>query len=166
MRATVIGIGTRTGTDDQIGLKLVEMVGCNAGVSQMDFELWEGMDAAAVAGGLLDIRGPVIIVDAADMGATPGDCRFFDERRAALSIRIDSVSTHGMGLAEGLAVARELGFDQPLSIFAVQPFDLSPGLSLTAEMEQRLSALATVLRNELIARSEAWSREDSLGGAV
>ncbi len=150
MRATVIGIGTRTGTDDQIGLKLVEIVKDMAGMPRTDFELWEGVDAAAVAGSLLEIEGPVVIVDAADIGVAPGDCRFFNERAAALHIKTDSVSTHGLGIAEGLALARELGFGQPLGVFAVQPFDLSPGLSLSPEMEDRVSVLAAVLRRELI----------------
>jgi hypothetical protein len=56
-------------------------------------------------------------------------------------LKTSSVSTHGMGLAEGLELARTLGFDQSARIFGVQPFDLSPGQGLTPEMTSRFPSL-------------------------
>jgi hypothetical protein len=61
-------------------------------------------------------------------------------------LKTSSVSTHGLGLAEGLELARTLGFNQPASIFGIQPFDLSPGQGLTPEMTSRFPLLLAALR--------------------
>jgi hydrogenase maturation protease len=90
---------------------------------------------------------PVIFVDAADMGLDTGEYRFFFDEAASVTLKTDSVSTHGLGLADGLEIARALGFDRPAAIFGIQPFDLSPRPGLTPEMKDRFPSLMTALRD-------------------
>ncbi len=151
MDITVIGLGARTGTDDRIGLDLVELLSSESRSQRTTYELWDGMDSAEMVSRLLETPNPIVVVDAADMGAQPGEYRFFDDKTAVFHIKTSSVSTHGMGLAEGLALSRDLGFDRPVKIFAVQPFDLSPSLSLTPQMLHRIPELAIALKRELAA---------------
>jgi hydrogenase maturation protease len=145
MRFSVVGIGSRAGRDDGVGLALVERLERNGRFPELSFLLWENADAATVAYNLLELETPVLLVDCADMGLAPGECRMFDQRNVSLNLRTDSISTHGLGLAEALTLARSLGFEQDAHVFGVQPFDLNPGLSLSSRMEERFDDLCDAL---------------------
>lgn len=140
-----MGLGSSLGRDDAIGLALVRALSGEA-----PFEarcvLLESADAATVASLLLEWQRPVVFVDAADMDIPPGEYRFFPDKDASILLKTSSVSTHGLGLAEGLELARTLGFEQPVRVFGVQPFDLSPGQELTPEMVSRFPLLLDALR--------------------
>lgn len=142
----MVGLGTRLSSDDEIGLALVQ-----AFSQEIEFPdnciLLESADAAYVASSLLEWQYPVIFVDAADMGLDPGEYRFFSDKEASVTLKTDSVSTHGLGLAEGLEIARALGFDRPAAIFGIQPFDLSPRQGLTPEIKDRFPSLLSALKD-------------------
>lgn len=142
----VVGVGTPAGSDDEIGLALVRALSREE-VYNRHCRLLEGADAAAVASSLLEWQQPVILVDAADMGLVTGAYRFFPDRIATMTLKNSSVSTHGLGLAEGLELARTLGFDHPIHIFGVQPFDLSPKQGLSREMLKLFPFLLDSLKN-------------------
>lgn len=151
----IVGLGTYLGCDDEIGLALVRELARDAAFAE-GCVLLESADAATVASLLLEWLRPVILVDAANMDLTAGKYRFFSDRDASMILKTSSVSTHGMGLAEGLELARTLGFDQAACIFGVQPFDLSPGQGLTPEMTARFPLLLGALREACsIARTES-----------
>ncbi len=141
----IVGLGTCLGCDDAIGLALVQALSEDAAYAA-HCVLLENADAATVAASLLDWQSPVILVDAADMNLLPGDCRFFTDKDAAMILKTSSVSTHGLGLAEGLELARTLGFDRAVGIFGVQPFDLSPGQGLAPEMTALFPSLLSSLK--------------------
>ena len=126
-------MGTLFNSDDQIGLALVQALSRESEFTARTV-LLENADAATVASCLIEWKQPAILVDAADMGLAPGHWRFFSDRECSLVLKSDPVSTHGLGLAEGLELARTLGFDQRVCIFGIQPYDVSPGETLTPEM--------------------------------
>jgi hydrogenase maturation protease len=138
-----------TGCDDQIGLALVRSLSSEAGYAG-HCVLLECADAAMVASSLLEWQRPVVLVDAADMGFAPGEYRFFPDDKAAMTLKTSSVSTHGLGLAEGLEIARSLGYDHPVHIFGVQPFDVSPKQELSQEMAELFPTLLSALKNACI----------------
>ncbi len=149
MPPIVIGVGTRLGRDDAVGLLLVERLVEEGTVDTADALFLEGVDAATVAAHLFELRRPVVIVDCADMGLPAGTFRAFDESAARLTLRVDATSTHGLGLPEGLALARALGFGEAVRVFAVQPFDLSPGMGLSPEMAALMPRLVEALKADL-----------------
>ncbi|HSW38290.1 MAG TPA: hydrogenase maturation protease [Acidobacteriota bacterium] len=143
----VVGLGTWLSSDDAVGLAMVSALS-----REREFHacctLLENADAAEVASALIEWDCAVILVDAADMRLPPGACRFFLDRDASLIIKTSSVSTHGLGLAEGVELAKSLGFSRPVGIFGIQPFDLTPGHGLTPEMNARFPLLLDALRRE------------------
>lgn len=139
--ASLIGLGHPTATDDAIGLFLVEQVQSLALRAGYDVRLWPQTDALTMAHDLLQIDREVIVVDAADWGGEPGKSKWFDSGEIRLRMRSDSVSTHGLGLADALDLARGLGYHHPFKVFGIQPFNLSPGLSLSAELTRKLPHL-------------------------
>jgi hydrogenase maturation protease len=139
---TVAGVGSRVRGDDSIGLRLVESLPDSDHVATV---LWEDADALAVAHELLSLDGPALIVDCADMGLAAGEFRVFDAEGARLVTRADTVSTHGFGLADALALARELGFTQPVTFFGVQPQRLDLAGELSAPLAGRFDLLCAAL---------------------
>lgn len=142
----IVGVGTPAGGDDEIGLAL-----CRALCRQAEYAgrcmLLECADAALVASSLLEWQKPVILVDAADMGLAPGEYRFFPDYKASVILKSSSVSTHGLGLAEGLELARTLGYDRAVRIFGVQPFEVSPKQGLTPNMSKLFPSILAALNN-------------------
>jgi len=141
----VAGIGNRWASDDGIGLLLVgslagRPLGCGT-----ETVLWEDADALTLTHELLERNRPTLIVDCADMGSPSGDWRHFPSGTARLALRADPLSSHGLGIAEALSLASSLGFGQPVEIFAVQPFDVSPGPALSTAMQRRLPGLVDAL---------------------
>lgn len=148
-RLTLAGVGSRASADDAIGLCLVEAV-ADAGLgSDLKCLLWEDADALTLAHELLALEGDVVIVDCADLGLAGGCWRFFPLESARLVVRWDALSTHGLGLAEALTLARALGFARGAWIFGVQPFDLSPSPGLSPQMMHRVPLLLGALRGLL-----------------
>jgi hydrogenase maturation protease len=141
----VVGLGSGLGSDDGIGLALVQALSQDEAFTPR-CTLLESADAATIASSLIEWRRPVILVDAANMALAAGEYRFFEDRDVAAILKTSSVSTHGLGLAEGLELARTLGFDQSVYIFGIQPFDLSPGQSLSLEMTAKFPLLLSALR--------------------
>jgi hydrogenase maturation protease len=142
----VVGVGTPASGDDETGLALVRALSDIEEYSEHCI-LLECADAALVASSLLEWQKPVMLVDAADMGLAPGEYRFFADSDAAIAIKASSVSTHGLGLAEGLQLARTLGYDRAVRIFAIQPYDVSPKQGLTRKMTEILPSLLAALKN-------------------
>ena len=141
---TVAGLGSRLGRDDAVGLELVESLPPIEGVRTV---LWEDSDALTVAGRLLDVEGSALIVDCAEMGLPPGASRCVDAGEAALVVRGSPISVHGLGLAEAVALSRDLGFLGRLAIFGVQPFDLDPGCGLSPGLAALLPELSSALED-------------------
>ena len=141
----IVGLGTFLSSDDEIGLALVSALARETGFEKRCL-LLENADAATVAASLIEWRRSILLVDAADMGIKPGEYRFFADSDASIILKGSSVSTHGLGLAEGLAIARALGFDQSAYIFGIQPFDIAPRQGITPEMSARFPLLLDALR--------------------
>jgi len=151
---TVAGIGSRHSTDDAIGLRLVASL--DRLPTGVRCELWEDSDALDLARRLLDNGGPLLIVDCAEMNLAAGEWRCFAGEPASnmkLTLHSRSISTHGLGLAEALAIARRLGLTSAVSIFAVQPYELAlcPPTEnpLSEAMQARLPRLLAALRNNI-----------------
>lgn len=139
------GIGNRWSSDDAVGLRLVESLAGRQLGHGVETVLWEDADALTLTHELLERDRPTLIVDCADMGSPPGDWRHFPSGAAHLALRVDALSSHGLGIAEALSLASSLGFGQPVDIFGVQPFDVSPGLGLSPAMQRRLPDLVDAL---------------------
>jgi len=144
-RLTVAGVGSFLSCDDAIGLRLVEAYARQPLPSGVTTQPWEDADALTLADNLLESDEPLLLVDCADMGLTAGSWRVFAGDEARFRCHSDALSTHGLGVAEALAIARELGREAAVHLFGVQPFDLSPRPGLSDGMQECFAALFTAL---------------------
>lgn len=142
----IAGTGTRGGSDDAIGLRLVELLAPEFQRQNIETRYWEGADALTLTQELLELDSQVLIVDCADMGIPSGQSRHFSLGDIRSKAPRAGISTHGFGILEALELAKALGFEQPVSFFGIQPFDLSAGMEMTAEMKALEFGLCTELR--------------------
>lgn len=142
----IIGVGNPLMADDGLGIVAAERLAAmdwSAGV--------EVLDGGTGGLTLLDLFAgarAVILLDAVAMGAAPGTLRRFTAAELSeLPAETPGLSLHGGGLAEVLALARELGELPLLLLFGVQPatIELQLGLSpvVTAALPELLAAVVT-----------------------
>jgi hydrogenase maturation protease len=139
----VAAVGCYSAGDDAIGLHLAkDLAALNPDV---ELRLWEDADSLTVAQELLETKSDILLLDCADMGLPAGSTRIF--RRESIRFRTSSVSTHGFGLAEAVDLACTLGFSSDIRIFGIQPFDCSPGKSLSEAMWECYPAILRELQH-------------------
>lgn len=143
----IIGVGNPLMADDGLGIVAAERL------AAMDWPPGvEVLDGGTGGLTLLDLfcgARAVILLDAVAMGATPGTLRRFSAGDlAGLAAAAPGLSLHGGGLAEVLALARELGQLPPLVLFGVEPARVELGLGLSPAVAAALADLLAAVREE------------------
>lgn len=129
----VIGIGNEFRGDDGVGIAVARRLAAHAcpqvrivetdGASANLLELWEG--AACV-----------IVVDAVRSGAPPGTIHRFDGRTALPPARFFYASTHALGVAEAIGLARALKRLPPsLIVYGIEGKQFDSSLTLSPEVQ-------------------------------
>jgi len=142
---TVIGIGSSFSGDDRIGLDLVKLAEPRIQYTDVEFKIFDSIDPLFLAGELVELGKNILLVDCADMGSSPGEFIFFDFDEDLFALKNNSVSSHGIGLAEGISLARKAGFSNKVKIFGIQPYDISISEKLSVEMAGRMDFLSNEL---------------------
>ena len=99
---------------------------------------------------LLEGRQRAIIIDAAEMGIAPGEFKRFGTQDVLLTGSAQRISLHRTGIADALALARELKMPLPEIVFyGVQParVDWQDGLSLP--VQAAIPRVVEAILNEL-----------------
>ena len=136
----VIGVGNPWRSDDAAGLEVarrLEALGEPAIAHEGDgsglLSHWDGVDA-------------VVVVDAASSGAAPGTVHRFDAAAGPLPARLSSSSTHSLGVAEAVELARALGrLPQALVVYAIAGESFEAGEGLTPAVELAVGRLVEEL---------------------
>jgi hydrogenase maturation protease len=106
-RGRIVGLGQRAAGDDGVGIAVLDWLR-ERGVAPA-VELAEAWEASGL-GALLESPGPVVLVDAV-LAPAPG--RILELTPAQLDdSRRTPVSSHGIGVAEAIALARLLAPDR------------------------------------------------------
>lgn len=145
----VIGVGNEVMRDDGVGTFVARRLQEeNLGP---DVELVEG-----AAGGLdlvfeLEGRERAIIVDAARMGLEPGAVRLV--RREEIEERLVPIaSLHHIALHDVLELAELSGIHPEITVVAVEPAEVVPGLGLSPAVEAAVPEMIRLVK-ELVART-------------
>lgn len=146
-RQIVIGVGNLERGDDAAGrIALARLRGRLAA----DIELIEeGGEAAAL---LVAMEGATAayLIDACYSGAPPGTIYRFDAAAIRWPRALRSCSTHGLGLAEALELARALGMlPGRCVVYAIEGASYELGAPLSAPVRAQIDALAARLTAEI-----------------
>ena len=150
--ALVIGVGNPACGDDAVGPLVAAAVARSpASASGAIAVLDSGGDALA----LIDAwagRGRVVVVDACRGGAAAGAVRRFDAGRVPLPAQFGAVSTHGVGLAAAVEIARALGrLPAALIVYGVEGARFGTGDPPSAPVVAAVDVLAARIVAELAA---------------
>ena len=152
MRATqVIGIGNPDRGDDAAG----RMVARRLATLRPTLEVLE-LDGEASA--LIDCLGRLdaaYLIDACRSGQAAGTVQRLDASQSPLPADMVGWSTHGLGLAAALELARALGsLPRRCVVFAIEGRDFAPGAPLSAPVAAAVEVVAARLAAELMAHAE------------
>jgi hydrogenase maturation protease len=140
----VIGVGNAWRGDDGAGLAVAR---CLRELAPAGIEVRE-VEGDAMA--LMEAWAPtdsVVVVDAAQSGASPGTVRHFDARAAPLPARLLRSSTHAFGVPEAIELARALGrLPAALDVYAIEGGSFAAGDRLSPAVECAVQELAATLR--------------------
>jgi hydrogenase maturation protease len=134
----LIGIGTYTGFDDSIGLRVAEAIA--------EEGLERGFRVVDLGGDLIDLvhylgadTESVLIVDSARMGMAPGEFAFFTPEQVETNKPLAGLSTHEGDLMRILGLAASLGSPvPPITIMGIQPGIVRPESGLSEAVGGRL----------------------------
>jgi hydrogenase maturation protease len=124
----VIGVGNPSRGDDGAGLEVARRVRSRGsyqvvGGSYELMDVWEGAD-------------DVVVVDAARSGSVAGTVHRFEAHDESLPGGILATSTHSIGVADVIEMARSLGrLPERLVVYGIEVLDVTPGAGLTVSVE-------------------------------
>jgi hydrogenase maturation protease len=139
----LIGVGNAWRGDDGAGLAVARRVRelAPAGVEVREVE----GDATALVDAWSGAEH-VVVVDAAESGATPGTVRSFDARSQPLPVHGLRSSTHAFGVSDAIELARALArLPDRLDVYAIEGASFIAGEGLTPAVERAVAELAASL---------------------
>ena len=137
----VIGVGNAYRRDDAVGLIVAQHLKQQSvkGLSVLEesssgaalIELWKEADS-------------VILIDAVQSGMEPGTIHRLDARTQLLSSRFFRCSTHGLGIAEAIELARTLNqLPEQCVVYGIEGRSFAIGVGLSPEVERAAEQVVT-----------------------
>lgn len=148
LRRIVISVGNPQRGDDAAGCEVVVRLRNRLppGVELIE-EFGEG---AAILAHMEGARA-AYLVDACASGVPPGTVHRFDVAASCLPRSLRACSTHGLGIAEAIELARALGtLPEHCILYAVEGESYGLGAPLSSPVRAAVSSLAEHLATELM----------------
>lgn len=156
-RCLVLGVGNLDRGDDAAGRVVARRL---RGALPTEIEVAEVNGETAMLLEKLDGAADAYLVDACASGAPPGTIRRFDLHDAPLPQGLFGLSTHGLGLAEAIELARALGQLPPRCIlYAIEGACFDVGASLSPSVADAVDEAAERLRVEIVGARELGRTE-------
>ena len=145
--ALLIGLGNPDRGDDAVGLHVVRRLAARGlpgvTVSEADGDMLTLLDRWAAA-------ARVVLVDATEPAGQPGRIHRLDPMSGPLPRELGLGSTHGLGLAEAVELARALGrLPARMTIFAIEAAHFEHGAALSAPVAASVTAATALIVAEL-----------------
>jgi hydrogenase maturation protease len=155
----VIGIGNRDRGDDGAGCAVAEVL---RGGLPASIEVAEHDGEAASLLARLEGAAAAFLVDACVSDAPPGTVRRFDVAAAPLPHNAFGLSSHGLGLATAVELARALGqLPRRCVVYAIEGQSFAAGAPLSPPVGEAVAAVARLLRAEIAGDMAAGERSDA-----
>ncbi len=148
----LIGVGNEFRSDDGVGILAarrireknlpgIVIVECDGEAASL-LDAWAGMKT-------------VVIIDAVSSGAPPGTIHRIDARRQSVSQELFPFSTHALGLAHAVELARSLG-KLPINIiiYGIEGEQFAAGSSLSPEVQEALNEVLQLVTGEVFSLSD------------
>ncbi|MBM3552429.1 MAG: hydrogenase maturation protease [Alphaproteobacteria bacterium] len=151
-RRIVVGVGNPDRGDDVAGRVVARLL---RDAPPEGFQVSEKDGEATALLAELDGAAAAYIIDACASGAAPGIVSRFDAAAAPLPSRTFALSSHGLGLAETIELARALKQLPPICVvYAIEGGSFETGAPLSPPVAAAVATVAERLRAEIAARVE------------
>ena len=147
----IIGLGNPLRRDDGIGIILLEKLRKYSNKFFIDkFDLIDGGTGGMNILHILANYDIIVIIDAMDFNANPGDYRFFKSNEILSKKKNIKISTHETDFLKIIEVSEKLK-EKPdkIYIFGVQPKDVTFGTNLSNELKVMLNDLFDKLKDNI-----------------
>jgi hydrogenase maturation protease len=143
----VIGVGNPYLGDDAAGILAARRL------IELDLPEIEIRQHCGEGAGLMETlkgRDSVIVIDAVQSGAAPGEIMRFEAHAESLPAHFSGYSTHAFGVAEAIEMARLLAeLPRRLIVFGIEGKTFRPGSELSPEVKRAIAELTEVIYQEL-----------------
>lgn len=137
-RPLLIGVGNLHAGDDAAGRLVAQALHADG-----RFEVVEQTGHAADLVAALEGHSHVVIVDACHLSGQPGALHRFDVASAPLPRQLSETSSHGLGVAEGIELARALDvLPDRCTVYAIEGVRFGPGDPLSPEVRTAIANCA------------------------
>lgn len=152
MSAILIGVGNEFRSDDGVGILAARRI------REKNFPGIVIVESDGEAASLLDAWAgmkTVVIIDAVSSGAPPGTIHRIDARRQSVSQEFFPCSTHSLGLAHAVELARSLG-KLPINIiiYGIEGEQFAAGSTLSPKVQEALNEVVQLVTGELFSLSD------------
>ena len=147
-KTLVVGIGSILCGDDGIGQRVIDELEKDTLPDNVRLHAGDisGLDLLK----LFPDYQKIIIIDAADMGALPGEVKTFDLSDIKEADFNDQFSTHGMALLETLTLARKLDISSEIKIIGIQPEDTSFKMDISDIVKEKVPLVIKKVKELLL----------------
>lgn len=132
----IIGLGNELRGDDAVGLLVARRIRQEVG------DRIEVIEAQMVGVGLIDLMEGArvaILIDAARSGQSPGTIHRLDASAGPIALQIFPHSSHALGIAEALELARVLGVLPPrVIVYGIEAGNTEAGQALSSPVANAL----------------------------
>lgn len=143
----LIGVGNEFRSDDGVGILVARRIR-EKNLPGVDIVECDGEAAA-----LLDVWAgtkTVVVVDAVSSGAPPGTIHRIDVRRQSVPQELFPFSTHSLGLAHAVELARSLGkLPVNIIIYGIEGERFAAGSTLSPKVQVALNEVVQLVTGEL-----------------
>ena len=153
----VLALGNPDRGDDGVGQAVLRDLTARGGLPQ-EVEVLDGGLAGLETCLLLQGRRKALIVDAAEMGLTPGEWRSLEVGESLLAGELRPGVLHSAGLREALQLAAALNeLPERVTVFAVQPGRIDWGSGLTWPVSQAVPAVGAAIQERILRDKDGCS---------
>lgn len=143
----VIGIGNDYRHDDAAGLLVARRL---KALNIPDVRIVESDGQPPRLLELWHDASMVIVIDAVSSGAAPGTIHWFDLEQEGVPADLVQISSHGLGVAQAIELARALGrVPAKIKLFGIEGKNFEQGEGLTPEVAESLPAVVSCVRETL-----------------
>lgn len=148
----VLGIGNLLMQDDGVGIHCIEYLE-ETGV-QENIDLIDGGTGGLALLDFLNEYEKIYVIDAVDMKAPPGTIKIFSPDEIQMYSSHLTLSAHGIGFAEVMAIQKEIDKLPDIKIIGIQPNTISYNLQLSPAVKKVLPKIKKILVEQIRKNSE------------
>lgn len=146
----IIGVGNPLRKDDGIGILLLDEIKKESDSLSRNVSFVDGGTGGMNLLHIFNRFDLVIILDAVNFHARPGETRFFSVNEIQSQKQVSTVSTHNADLFQIIQIGQDLDeCPSHIFVFGIQPADVSFGEGLTEELQNTFEEIIISMKHHI-----------------